>query len=267
MLLKLLLAGLVGYALLVGLLYTQQRQILFKPDRGTPERPADAPDGFAEITSQTADGLSLSHWYLPPARAGAGVVVVLHGNAGSRDGSYRKFQEIHAWGYGLVLADYRGYAGNPGAPSEAGLIADARSVLDWLAGQGVPAGRAVLYGESLGSGVATALAAEREVAGMVLEAPFTSVADLAQQQYWYVPAKWLVRDPFDSRARIPSVSAPSLILHGDRDPTIPVDHGIALAEAAGGRAELARFPEGDHLNLWRVGADARVRAFLQRVLG
>ena len=267
MLLKLLLAGLVGYGLLVGLLYTQQRQILFKPDRASPERPADAPTGLTEIVSQTADGLDLRHWYLPPARAQAGVVVVLHGNAGNRGGTYWKFREIHDWGHGLLLADYRGYGGNPGAPSEDGLIADARSVLDWLAGQGVPAGRVVLYGESLGSGVASALAAERTPAGVVLEAPFTSVADLAQQQYWYVPARQLVRDRFDSRARIGDVAAPILILHGDRDPTIPVDHGVALAKAAGANAELVRYPDGDHLNLWEIGAGHQVRTFLARVLG
>lgn len=267
MLLKLLVAGFAGYGLMVGLLYTQQRQILFKPDAGRPERPADAPEGFREVTSQTADGLDLNHWYLPPPSERAGVLVVLHGNAGNRGGSYGKFHEVHDWGYGLLLADYRGYGGNPGAPSEDGLIADARSVLDWLAQQGVPGERVVLYGESLGSGVATALAAARRVAGVVLEAPFTSVADLAQQQYWYVPARRLVRDRFDSRARIGAVEAPILILHGDRDPTIPVDHGIALAETAGDTAELVRLPDGDHMNLWEIGAGTRVRAFLERVLG
>jgi pimeloyl-ACP methyl ester carboxylesterase len=266
-LLKLLLAGLAGYGLLVGLLYTQQRQILYKPDASRPERPADAPDGLREIASETADGLRLDHWYLPPSRADVGVLLVLHGNAGNRAGTFTKFRDVHAWGYGLLLADYRGYGGNPGTPSEAGLIADARSLLDWLAGQGVPGDRVVLYGESLGSGVASALAAERRVAGVVLEAPFTSIADLAQQQYWYVPARRLVRDRFDSRARIGDVAAPILILHGDRDPTIPVDHGVALAEAAGANAELVRFPDGDHLNLWEIGAGQQVRAFLARVLG
>jgi len=266
-LLKLLVAGLAGYGLLVGLLYSQQRQILFKPDASRPERPADAPDGFREIASGTADGLQLQHWYLPPADAATGVLVVLHGNAGNRGSPYGKFREVHDWGYGLLLADYRGYGGNPGAPSEDGLIADARSVMDWLADQGVPGERVVLYGESLGSGVASALAAERRVAGLILEAPFTSVADLAQQQYWYVPARQLVRDRFDSRARIGAVEAPILILHGDRDPTIPVDHGVALAQAAGDTAELVRFPDGDHLNLWAIGAGTRVRAFLKRVLG
>jgi hypothetical protein len=265
-LLKLLVAGLAGYGLLVGLLYTQQRQILYKPDSGRPERPGDAPDDFREITSQTADGLQLDHWYLPPPSQRTGVLVVLHGNAGNRGGTYGKFREVRDWGYGLLLADYRGYGGNPGAPSEAGLIADARSVLDWLADQDVPADRVVLYGESLGSGVASALAAERTVAGVVLEAPFTSVADLAQQQYWYVPARQLVRDRFDSRARIDEVESPILILHGDRDPTIPVAHGVALADAAGDTAELVRFPDGDHLNLWEIGANSRVRAFLARVL-
>jgi len=266
-LLNLLVAVLAGYGLLIGLLYTQQRQILFKPDRNSPAHPADASDQLTDITTQTDDGLALAHWYLPPASSQAGVVVVLHGNAGNRAGPYDKFRDLHAWGYGLLLADYRGYGGNPGAPSETGLIADARSVLDWLAGQGVPAGRVVLYGESLGSGVATALAAERSVAGVVLEAPFTSITELAQQQYWYVPARRLVRDPFDTRARIGQVDAPILILHGERDATVPVAHGAALAQAAGPNADLVRFADGDHLNLWEIGAGTRVRAFLKRVLG
>jgi hypothetical protein len=257
----------LAYALFVGLLYLNQRSLLFKPGPEPPAWPADAPSSLRTIQTPTADGLRLTHWYLPPEGAGAGTVVVFHGNAGDRAGSWDKFRAIAGWGHGLLLADYRGYGGNPGRPSEAGLLADARAVLDWLAQQGTPPARVALYGESLGSGVAAAMAAERKVAGVLLEAPFTSVADLAQQQYWYVPARQLVRDRFDTRARLPQVAAPILILHGDRDPAIPVSHGAALAELAGAQAEFARFPDGDHLNLWEVGAEARVRAFLRRVLG
>nr|WP_242468823.1 alpha/beta hydrolase [Rhodovibrio salinarum] len=267
MLLKLLLAGLVGYSLLVAVLYTQQRQILFKPNRTAPDRPTDAPSGFLEITTETADGLTLRHWYVPPPLDARGVVVVLHGNAGNRAGAYEKFRPIHDWGYGLLLADYRGYGGNPGTPSETGLIADGRAVLAWLAGQGVPGAQIVLYGESLGSGVATALSAEQAVGGVVLEAPFTSIAELAQQQYWYVPARQLVRDRFDNRARIGDVGAPILILHGEQDSTIPIDHGAALTTRAGDNAQLIRFDDGTHLNIWQIGADTQVRAFLKQVLG
>src|SRR5207247_4700078 len=109
-----------------------------------------------------------------------------------------------------------------GQPSEAGLSSDARAALDFLDGEGITPNRLVIYGESLGSGVAVPVAAQREVAALILEAPFTSVAEVAQYHYSFMPAAALVRDRFDSLSRIGNVKAPILVLHGERDRVVPI---------------------------------------------
>lgn len=257
-----LLLVLAGYGALLLALWLGQRGLLYKPDRERPMLPDDPPAGFQELTSTTADGLSLTHWYVPPPKTGAPVVVIFHGNAGHRGSAFEKFRPIAGWRYGLLIADYRGYGGNPGVPSEDGLLADARSALDAL---GPAAERAVLYGESLGSGVAVALAAERPVAGVILEAPFTSIADVAQTHYWYTPAKWLVRDRFDSLTRIGRIGAPLLVLHGGRDDTIPPRLGRRLHETASEPKRLWFHAEANHIDLWERGADRAVRAFVSEL--
>lgn len=263
-LVTLLIIAVAAYGTLLAALWLGQRALLYKPDRAHPAPPADPPAGFRTLESRTADGLALAHWFVPPRDPSAPVVVVLHGNAGHRGSAFDKFRPLADWGHGLVVADYRGYGGNPGKPSEPGLLADARSVLEALADQGVPAERVVLYGESLGTGVAVAMAAERPVAGLILEAPFSSVADVAQSIYWYTPAKWLVRDRFDSALRMRRVSAPILVLHGGRDETIPPRFGRRLHAAAPEPKHLWFHDEANHIDLWERGADRVVADFLRR---
>jgi fermentation-respiration switch protein FrsA (DUF1100 family) len=125
----------------------------------------------------------------------------------------------------------------------------------------------VIYGESLGSGVAVPLAAQRKVAGLILEAPFTSIAEVAQYHYSFIPASALVRDRFDSRARIGNVRAPVLVLHGERDRVVPVRFGRALFDAAPEPKELWIAREAGHENLVRYGAFEAVLGFLQRWVG
>jgi uncharacterized protein len=165
------------------------------------------------------------------------------------------------------MAEYRGYAGNPGVPNETGLLADGAAALDFLAGEGIAAGRIVIYGESLGSGVAVPLAAQRQVAALILEAPFTSVAEVAQYHYSFIPAVALVRDRFDSAASIIRVKAPILILHGERDRVVPLRFSRALFEAAPEPKEFWRAPEAGHDNLVRYGALEAVFRFLQHRVG
>ncbi len=160
-------------------LFLGQRQLLYRPDRSRPDLGELTALGVREVALTTSDGLSLLSWYLPP-RPGRPVIVYFHGNGGHigyRAGRLRRFA---GEGYGVFMAEYRGYAGNPGTPCEAGLFADGEAALDFLDDARIDPGRLVLWGESLGSGVAVALAARRQIGGLVLEAPFTSVAAAAQ---------------------------------------------------------------------------------------
>ena len=256
-------SALVAYSVLLGGLYLFQRHLLYFPDRTRPELGDFSLLGFREVKVTTADGLSLLSWYLPP-REGRPVIVYFHGNGrhiGYRAARLRRFAHD---GYGVLMLEYRGYGGNPGTPSEAGFYTDAAAALDFLARDGITPNRLVLYGESLGSGVAVYLAAQREIGALILEAPFNSVAEVAQYHYSFVPASLLLRDRFDSISRIGNVKAPILLLHGDRDRVVPVRFGRALFDAAPEPKTFWFSPEAGHEDLARFGALDAVAAFLDK---
>lgn len=251
----------IVYLLLVAALFVFQRRLLYLPDP-VRQTPADAGlEQVEEVSAATADGLSLTGWWLEAAEDRP-VLLYFQGNGGSIASRAVKAEIMRSLGYSVLLAGYRGYGGNPGKPSEAGLIADARAWWDYLAARGVPAERIVLYGESLGSGVATALALERRVAAVVLEAPYTSIRSIAQERYWYVPVRWLLLDTFDTLGRVCKVDVPVLILHGDLDTLIPVDHGVRLFEAANEPKRFEVIPGAGHSTLVEEGAFDRVDRFL-----
>jgi fermentation-respiration switch protein FrsA (DUF1100 family) len=256
----------VGYAVLVGGLYLFQRQLLYHPDRTRPELLGLEQLGVREAMLETEDGLSLLSWYLPP-RPGRPVIAYFHGNGGHIGYRAERLLRFARKGYGVLLAEYRGYGGNPGTPSEAGFYIDGRAALVFLDREGVSANRLVLYGESLGSGVAVALAAEHQIAAVILEAPPTSVAEVAQGHFPYVPASRMVIDRFDSLSRIGRVRAPILILHGERDRVVPIRFGRALFDAAPEPKEGWFAPEAGHENLARYGSLDAVVSFIDRRFG
>ncbi len=257
-------AGLITfgvYTLMVVALFAFQRRILFVPD---PNRVLPSQIGLSEaevVTTRTADGMVLEGWWLPPS-PGQPVVLYLQGNGGSIAGRADKALQLQGRGYGVLLAGYRGYGGNPGAPSEEGLISDGAAWLDLLAGMEIPQERTILYGESLGTGVAVALAQDREPAAVVLEAPFASVRSLAERRYWFVPVRWLIRDPFDSLARIPAVRSPVLVVHGSEDGLIPLEDGRRIYEAATAIKDMVIIEGGGHSDLMDHGALDAVDSFL-----
>ena len=184
------------------------------------------------VSFPTGDGLTLTAWYRAPAAPGGAVIVHFHGNAGHRGDRAPLMRPYLDAGFGVLLTDYRGYGGNPGKPTEAGLYADGRAALAYLAGRGVAADRVVLYGESLGTAVAVRLATEQRVGAVVLEAPFTSAVDIGAAAYPFVPVRWLMLDRFNSLSRIAHIGAPLLVLHGGMDATVPIAHGRRILAAA-----------------------------------
>jgi hypothetical protein len=214
----------------------------------------------------TEDGLSLLSWYLPPG-PGQPVIAYFHGNGGHIGYRVERLLRFARQGFGVLMLEYRGYGSNPGTPSEAGFYADGRAALDFLDREGVAPNRLVLYGESLGSGVAVELAAQHEIAALILEAPPTSVAEVAQCHFPYVPASRLVTDRFDSLSRIGKVKAPILVLHGERDRVVPIRFGRALFDAAPEPKESWFAPEAGHEDLARYGGLDAAVAFIERRLG
>ena len=206
---------LVGYCGLLLLVYLGQRALQYFPERArTPPAAAGLPEA-EEVVLDASDGERVIVWHIPP-RGEKPVVLYFHGNGGSLRFRVDRFRALAADGTGLIALSYRGYGGSSGRPTEKGLIDDALAAYAFAAAR-YPASRLALWGESLGTGVAVALAAQKPVGRIVLESPFTSIADIAAQIYWFFPVRLLIKDSFRSDLLIGTVTAPFLILHGNSD--------------------------------------------------
>ena len=248
------------YATVIAALYLGQRRLMYLPDARRPDPAAGVPE-LAEMSLRTADGLDLLAWYRP-APAGAPTLVYFHGNAGHLGDRAAKLRLYLDAGLGVLIPAYRGYSGNEGRPSEAGLYHDGRAALSFLNAQGVAPQSIVVYGESLGCGVAVQLATEQNVGAIVLEAPFTSMAAVAQHHYPWTPARWLVRDRYDNLAKIGGVTAPVLVVHGMADRVVPSAMGEQLHAAAREPKRLALLRSTGHNDMHRNGLVAAVLNFV-----
>jgi fermentation-respiration switch protein FrsA (DUF1100 family) len=241
-------------------LYYAQRSLMYFPETvRTPPAQAGLPEA-EEVTLTAADGVDTIAWHVRP-RDGKPVILYFHGNGGALRYRVDRFRKLIADGIGLVALEYRGYGGSSGSPSEAGLIADGEAAYAFAAAH-YPAQQLVLWGESLGTAVAIALAAERPVGRVILEAPFTSAAAVAATHYWYMPVRLLMRDQFRSDERIGKVTAPVLILHGKQDAVVPYAMGEELFALTKAPKHIARFLDGGHEDLDANGALHAVGRFL-----
>jgi uncharacterized protein len=214
------------------------------------------------ITVTTSDGLELTGRYRAPPDEAAPLIMLFHGNGEDITQRAHIALELIDAGYGVLLAEYRGYAGNPGKPHEAGLYADALAFHTFAAAR---SSFLVLHGYSLGSGVAVQLATVAHVDALILEAPYTSIVDVAAARFRWFPVRTLARDRYDSLSRIASIHVPLLIYGGTQDYVIPPLHFQRLFDAAQGDKHLALIEHADHLNAWESGGRAHVMSFLARL--
>ena len=224
--------ALLGYLGLLALMYFAQRSLMYFPD--TTRRPPDSvglPQA-EEVTLDTPDGERIVVWHVAP-RDGKPVVLYFQGNGGGLDLRANRFRNLTSDGTGLVALNYRGYGGSSGRPTEAGLITDAQTAHAYAAARYAPE-RLVVWGESIGTGVAVALAATRPVGRVLLELPYTSTVEVAASIYPIIPVRWLMKDTFRSDERIAQVKVPVLILHGALDRIIPIRFGERLFEMVPG---------------------------------
>ncbi|RXT35283.1 alpha/beta hydrolase [Bradyrhizobium betae] len=250
-----------GYLAGLVLLYVKQRAMLFPIP--TAERTAPAAAGFPQAEEHvltTSDGEKVIVWHVP-AKPGRAVVLFFHGNGDFLAGLAGRFKAITADGTGLVALSYRGYAGSSGAPSENGLLRDAAIAYSFAA-ERYEAQRVVAWGFSLGTGVAVAIASEHPVGKLILEAPYTSIADVAAAHFRFVPVRLLMRDPFHSDERIARVTVPLLIVHGAQDQTIPIALGEKLFALAREPKQFVRIPGGGHDDLGNFGIADIARNFI-----
>ena len=248
----------VGFA---AALFFGQRAMLYPipQTQRTSPKAAEFPQA-EEHTLATADGEKVIVWHVPP-KPGRPVVVFFHGNGDILAWRVPRFRALTSDGTGLVALSFRGYAGSTGTPNERGLLQDGAAAYEFAV-ERYPADRIVLWGFSLGSGVAVALAAENPIGRLILEASYTSTSDVAGAMFPIMPVSLLMKDQFHSDQRIAKVTAPLLVMHGERDFAISIKLGERLYALAPGPKRFVRFPEGGHDDLDTFGAIAAVRAFL-----
>jgi fermentation-respiration switch protein FrsA (DUF1100 family) len=261
----------------VGLLWAFQRRLIYLPSPGPVPVAAAVLPGAEDVSFETADGVRLQGWFVPPVagrpgRQGAGpAVLVCNGNGGDRSMRAALAAALSRLGLAVLLFDYRGYGGNPGTPTEDGLAADARAALAYLAGRAeVDPDRVVYLGESLGAAVALRLATERAPAALVLRSPFASLAEVGRRHYPVLPVSLLLRDRYDSAARAGRLAAPLLVVAGSRDRIVPAGHSRRLFAAAPQPKRLVVLDGADHNDAELLAGPrlvAALRAFLEDVPG
>lgn len=255
----------IAYVVAVAGLFLSQRWFVFRPDHARPDIGRVSVPDLTSVIVPTADGLSLLAWFLPAARNSLPIVLYLHGSVGNIGHRADRLGAFRRLGWGVLLLEYRGFGGNPGRPSEAGLLADGRGGLAALRAMRVSPDRILLWGESLGSGVAVRLATEQKVAAVLLEAPYTSITNVARARFPFVPVSWLLLDRFDTLRCIERVRAPIMVMHGTGDRTVPVAMGRAVYEAAPNHKELWIVAGAGHADLVEAGAIAAAGDFVDRL--
>ncbi|MDD9205287.1 alpha/beta fold hydrolase, partial [Georgenia sp. 10Sc9-8] len=218
MLLGTVLTVVVVLTALTGAAWVLQRHLIYLPDRTEPS--SAALPGAQDVTLRTTDGLSLSAWHVP-GPSGAPTVLVAPGNGGNRAGRSELARGLGDRGLGVLLLDYRGYGGNPGSPTQAGLARDVRAARTFLVQEaGVAPEDLVYLGESLGAAVVSELATEHPPAALVLRSPFISLAEAGRAAYG-VPVGWLLRDRYPVRELVRDVRVPVVVVAGAQDTIVP----------------------------------------------
>ncbi len=254
------------YLVLMFLAFLFQRQLLYFPDQSVPGELHLSKMDFPEVVVRSSpDGDLRSLWRAAKSKDDP-IILFFHGNAGSHYQRVPIYQALAERGAGILAAGYPGYGGNAGKPSENALYAAAQANYDWLLEQNIAPKRIVIAGESLGSGVATQLAAQNDAAGLILIAAYTGIDDMAQRQFPIFPAKLLIKDKYRSIDRIDEINMPLVWIHGTADELIPYTMGEKLFDAAKKPKSPRAIEDGGHNNLWMRGADIIVRTEANRLV-
>jgi fermentation-respiration switch protein FrsA (DUF1100 family) len=226
-----LLLGLITYLIILTYIYLFQRNLLYHPSVNGYQKDEINFD-YKEIFIQNKEEIKLKAWLHEKDLIKKKNIIFFHGNAGNLSNRNYKLNELSKFDVNFLIVAYRGFSGNQGKPDEQGLYEDARSALDWLKIKGVKEKNLILYGESLGTAIAIETAQNKNLAGIILESPFTSMVELAQKYYPALPVKYLLKDKYETIIKLPNISSPLLILHGRLDAIVPFAMGKKLFEQA-----------------------------------
>ncbi len=261
-----IIAVVIVYMFTTGFLYSQQRNMIYHPVETRPDASKIVSFNGEVVQVETEDGIDIEGWFLPNSDKDKPIILFFHGNAGNIEHRLFKVFNFLQNGYGVLLAEYRGYGGNPGDPMEQGFYYDARAYLKWLVeSKEVSSDNIIIYGESIGTGVAVQIASENKFKAVVLEAPYSSIVDVAAGVYPIIPVNLLVKDQFRSAEKISSIDAPLLIVHGTKDRVIPIKLSKKLYDEALDPKSFVEIKKAGHNDLYNYGASSKVLEFIDNI--
>ena len=230
-LLIILLTFAIIYILLTLLTYIFQRNLLYHPSENNySDTQLTVP--IEKVIITTDDNIKLSSWYHKKNVKGYKTILFLHGNAGTLESRIYKINHFKDVNVNFLIIAWRGFSGNKGKPSEKGLYEDAKSAIKWLKNKGIKEENIIIYGESLGTGVATEITQNKNFAGVILETPFTSMVNVGKTKYPFFPVSFLLKDKYESDKKIKNIKSPILIMHGEVDRLVPFWMGKKMYELA-----------------------------------
>ena len=254
--------GLIIYLVILGYIYIFQRNLLYHPSvNGYMDDPIQFK--YSEIKIPTQDGIEIKGWFHEKDLVNKKTILFFHGNAGELSNRNYKLNEFSKMDINFLIIAWRGFSGNEGKPTEKGLYQDANSAMDWLKSKGVKEEKLILYGESLGTGIATEVAQNKKLAGVILESPYTSMTELAGKYYPLLPVKLLLKDRYESIKKIKNIHSPILIMHGGMDLIVPFQMGAKLYEAANEPKFKYFITNDDHMMRYDQNLIQQLKSFIE----
>jgi len=253
----------IAYIVLIIFIYFYQRNLLYHPSENNYQNDK-IQFNYDEIFIKVNDEIHLKSWIIKKDFKKLKTLVIFHGNAGHLSNRIYKLNELYKLDINILLISWRGFSGNKGSPTEKNLYQDAEASIQWLNEQGANNNQIILYGESLGSGVAVEIGKENNFNSIILESPFTSIENSAKIYYPYLPVKLLLKDRYDSINKIKMINTPILIMHGKKDDVVPFSMGKELFEKANSPKHSYFTPDDDHMMEFNSSLLQKIKNFIEK---
>ena len=254
----------LAYFIIILFVYFYQRNLLYHPSENNYLNDKIT-FNYEEIFIETGKKIKLKSWFIKKDLNKFKTILIFHGNAGNLFNRVYKLNELNKLDVNILLISWRGFSGNKGKPTEKNLYHDAEEAVKWLNNQGAISKNIILYGESLGTGVATELGTSNAFGGIILESPFTSIANAAKIYYPYLPVSIILKDRYDSIGKIKNINTPIFIMHGKMDNIVPQQMGLELFEKAN-NPKYSYFPEDDdHMMNYNKQLLNKIKLFINKI--
>ena len=253
----------IAYIVLIIFIYFYQRNLLYHPSENNYQNDK-IQFNYDEIFITVDEEIQLKSWIIKKDFKKFKTLVIFHGNAGHLSNRIYKLNELYKLDINVLLIAWRGFSGNKGSPTENNLYTDAEAAIKWLNEEGVNNNQIILYGESLGSGVAVEVGKENNFNSIILESPFTSIENSAKIYYPYLPVRLILKDRYDSISKIKMINIPILIMHGEKDDVVPFSMGKELFEKANSPKQSYFTPDDDHMMEFNSSLLKNIKDFIEK---